>query len=493
MKKLVLSLIISFTFLSAAHAQNEMDALRYSQIFPGGTARFAGMGGSFGALGGDFSALSINPAAIGIYRGSEFTITPVLNYSQVESRYFGNWEDDMKYNFNLNNAGIVFAFPVGSELSSGGWQFVNIGLGINRHNNFNDRWIAGGFNPYSSKMAGILQQAQREGHVDNLDPFSTGLAWETWLLGEDEDGFFADMLHGVEQYQETYTAGSVREFVLSIGANYNDRLYLGATVGFPSVSYEEESIFHEEDTQQTNPIFNSMTYTNQFKTTGSGYNFKLGAIVRLTDVIRLGGAFHSPTFYELRDRYNATMRSDLDLDYDSRVARSPEGRFDYELNTPMKLIGSLGLVFGANGLINIDYEYIDYTKARLRSSDYLFTEENRSIREAFTIQHNIRVGGEVRLNPLLLRAGYGFYSNPYRSEVNDAQRSMISVGMGIRESDYFIDFSYTYSFYSEDYYLYKLESDHPEDYNLPGDQWHPPLVNRDFSASSFRLTLGRRF
>ncbi len=493
MKRFILSLIIGFTFVSAAIAQNEMDALRFSQIFPGGTARFTGMGGSFGALGGDFSALGINPAAIGVYRSSEFTITPVLNYNQVESRYFDTWQDDMKYNFNLNNAGVVFAFPIGGESGGGGWQFVNFGLGINRHNNFSERWIAGGFNPYSSRMAGLLQQARHEGHVDNLDPFSTQLAWETWLLGEDEDGFFADMLHGVDQYQETYTSGSIREFVLSVGANYNDRLYLGATIGLPSVSYQEESIFHEEDTQQINPVFNSMTFTNKHKTTGSGYNFKLGAIIRLTDIIRIGGAFHSPTFYELTDRYNATMRSDLELDYDSRFARSPEGRFDYELNTPMKLTGSLGLVFGTSGMINVDYEYIDYTQTRLRSSDHLFTEENRNIREAFTAQHAIRIGGELRLSPLIIRGGYGFYSNPYQPEVNDAQRSLISFGLGIRESDYFFDFSYVYGFYSEDYFLYTLESDHPEDYNLPGDQWQPPLVNRDFSLSSFRLTIGRRF
>ncbi len=493
MKKYFLSLIISFACLSAALAQNETDALRYSQLFPGGTARFIAVGGSFGALGGDFSTLGVNPAGIGIYRGSEFTITPSLNYSQAESSFFNTLEEDMKYNFNLNNLGVVFAFPVGSQVEEGGWQYVNIGLGINRHNNFNDRWIADGFNPYSSKMASILQQANREGHVDNLDPFSTELAWETWLIGEDEDGFFTDMLHGVDQRQETNTSGSIREFVLTMGGNYNDRLYLGATVGFPSVFYEEESIYQERDSQDANPTFNSMTFTNRFKTTGSGYNFKLGAIVRLTDVVRLGGAFHSPTFYELKDRYNATMRSDLELDYDTKSARSPEGRFDYELNTPLRAIGSLGLVFGQAGLISVDYEYTDYTKARLRSSEYLFSDENRAIRESFTAQHTIRIGGEVQLSPVILRAGYGYYGNPYRSEINEAQRSIISVGFGLREQEYFIDFAYTYTFYSEDYHLYLLDSEDPVDYNLTGGQWQPPVVNRDFSASTFRVTVGWRF
>ncbi len=494
MKKNILALIIGFVCASAAFAQNETDALRYSQLFPGGTARFVSMGGSFGALGGDFSALGINPAGLGIFRSSEFTITPSLNYSQIESTYFNTWEEDMKYNVNLGNVGVVFAFPVGSQVEEGGWQFVNIGLGINRHNNFNQRWIAEGYNPYSTKMASILQQANREGSVDHLDPFLTQLAWETWLIGEEDNGgFFTDMLHGVDQRQETNTTGSIREFVLSMAANYNDRLYLGATVGFPSISYEEENIYHEADNLDADPVFNSMTYNNSFKTSGSGYNFKLGAIVRLTNMIRIGGAFHSPTFYELRDRYRASMRSDLNLDYDSYEAKSPEGRFDYELNTPLKAIGSVGLVFGQSGLLNIDYEYIDYTKTRLRSSEYMFSDENRAIRESFTTQHAVRVGGEIRLNPVILRAGYGFYSNPYKSDVNDAERSIISAGFGLREKDYFIDFAYTYSFFAEKYHLYLLDSNDPGDYGLPGVEWHPPVVERDFSASTFRITVGWRF
>ncbi len=493
MRKLLLSVIVLVAGLQYTFAQNELDALRYSQIFPGGTARFASMGGSFGALGGDFSTLGINPAGIGIYRGSEFTVTPLLHHSYSETEYFNTYEDEMKYSFNLNNLGLVLAFPVGSQVDDGGWQFVNIGLGINRYNNFNGRWIASGFNPYSSRMAGILQQANREGSVDNLDPFSTQLAYETWLIGEDDEGFFTDMLHGVDQFQETNTSGSVREFVLSMGANYNDRLYLGATVGFPSISYEEESVFHEQDVEGSNEVFNSMTFRNNFKTTGSGYNFKFGAIFRVTDFVRLGGAFHSPTFYDLRDSYSSSMRSDLNLDYDTDAAQSPDGRFDYELTTPVKAIGSIGFIFGQQGLLNIDYEYTDYTKSRLRSSDYLFTEENRAIRESFTAQHAVRAGGELRLDPVILRAGYGYYSNPYKDGVNNAQRSVLSAGFGVRESNYFIDFAYTHSFFSEDYYLYQLDSNNPADYGLAGDNWAPPVADRKFTSGTYMITFGWRY
>jgi len=45
-------------------AQSLTDAVRYSTLIPGGTARAMGVGGSFGAMGGDFGVLTINPAGI---------------------------------------------------------------------------------------------------------------------------------------------------------------------------------------------------------------------------------------------------------------------------------------------------------------------------------------------------------------------------------------------------------------------------------------------
>lgn len=447
---------------------------------PGGTARFTSMGGAFGALGGDFSSLSINPAGLGVFRSSEITFTPTLDYSMVESSYYGNLEDDMKYNFNLNNLGIVFVLPITRPVDQPGWKSINFGFGINRHNNYNQRWIAEGFNTESSLMTDFRDQANREGSVSNLDDFSTGLAWDSWLLYLIDGQFAVDMPNGrVLQRQETNTSGSIREFVLSMGANYDDRLFLGATIGLPSVRYEESTIFVETDRDNENSVFNSLTYTNKFNTSGTGFNLKVGAIYRITDMIRIGGALHTPTFFKLEDEYNATMRSSLNLDDYENYASSPNGWFKYELNTPMKAIGSLGLVFGTAGLLSFDYEYVDYTRMRLRSDDFMFSDENRIIRDNFTAQHNFRLGGEVRLEPIVLRGGYAFYSSPYKTGVNDGQQSVVSAGIGIRERHYFVDFGYAMTFFSEDYYLYSAQFVRP--------------VENNYTMSRFMLTMGFRF
>jgi hypothetical protein len=78
MKRISLLIFVALSILTGVNAQNVDDALRYSQIFYGGTARFMSMGGAFTALGGDISSLSQNPAGIGVFRSSELTITPQL-------------------------------------------------------------------------------------------------------------------------------------------------------------------------------------------------------------------------------------------------------------------------------------------------------------------------------------------------------------------------------------------------------------------------------
>ncbi|MEE4176136.1 MAG: hypothetical protein V2I46_01365 [Bacteroides sp.] len=480
MKRIVFALTTLLIFSAQAFSQNENDAFRYSFMKPGGTARFTSMGGAFGALGGDFSSLSTNPAGLGIFRSSEITFTPTLDYSLVESSYYGTISDDMKYNFNLNNLGVVFSLPLSSPVEQPGWKAINFGFGINRHNNYNQRWTAEGFNTQSSLMTDFMNQANQEGSLSNLDDFSTGLAWDTWLLFEDNGQYGVDMPDGnVLQRQETNSSGSIREFIFSIGANYNDFLFLGATVGLPSVRYEENAIFQETDTENLSEAFNSLTYTNKFSTSGTGFNLKVGAILRPTDMVRLGIAVHTPTFFKLEDEYYASMESSLNLTDYTDYSRSPDAWFAYELNTPMKAIGSLGLVFGTAGLISIDYEYVDYSKMRLRSDDYLFADENRVIQENYTTQHNIRIGGEVRLDPLVLRGGYAFYSSPYQSGVNDGQQSVASAGLGFRDRSFFLDFGYALTFFSEDYYLYSAQFVNP--------------VENKYTMSRFMLTFGFRF
>ena len=482
MHRILLCLITLISLSSHIKAQNETDALRYSRITPGGTARFVSMGGAFGALGGDFSSLSINPAGIGLYRSSELTFTPGFSVSNTGSTFYGNMEEDFNYDFNISNIGLVLAMNRSGQPGEAGFRGFQIGFGFSRLANFNNRSVYDGFNNHSSLMTQYLDIANAENNPlspGNFDPFTTGLAWETFLLDTLDGQFLVDMVSGgVYQRRETTTSGSIREMSVTLGYNYGDRLYLGAAFGFPRVRFERNFIYiEEEDPLNPNQFFNSLELTDRLNTSGTGFNLKLGVIYRATDMIRLGAAMHTPTFYELNDDFSRTLRSNLS--FGSYTGDSPEGEFDYELNTPLRLIGSLGLVFGTRGILSIDYEYADFRQMRLRSNTYMFRAENSVIRNNFDIQHNIRLGGEIRLDPVILRAGYIYNSSPYRGGVNDAVTNTVSAGLGFRDRNFFVDLAFFRSWYSELYYPYSSELTNP--------------VFFDYSRSSLVTTIGLRF
>ena len=78
MKRISLIFAAALVTIFSTSAQIVDDALRYSQIFYNGTARFNSMGGAFTALGGDISTLSQNPGGLGVFRSAEITFTPQL-------------------------------------------------------------------------------------------------------------------------------------------------------------------------------------------------------------------------------------------------------------------------------------------------------------------------------------------------------------------------------------------------------------------------------
>jgi len=83
MRKILGLIFIAFTI--QLQAQTAADALRYSLLEVGGTARTVGVGGGIGALGADYSVLSTNPAGLAAFRTNEFVVTPSVFNSKTSS------------------------------------------------------------------------------------------------------------------------------------------------------------------------------------------------------------------------------------------------------------------------------------------------------------------------------------------------------------------------------------------------------------------------
>jgi hypothetical protein len=474
MKKTVAIFISVCFFLVAAVAQNETDAIRYSQNFYDGTARSLAMGGAFGALGADFTSASLNPAGIGVYRSSEITFTPSLNFSNTSTSYLGRNSRDNRYEFSLNNLGLVHTKLTGKDQ---GWVGITFGVGYNQLNNFNKNTRMSGIQLYGgSESSSLLDNFTNNANADPQiwSDFYEEAAWQTYLINYDSINqeywnHLRDWGYGQTQRRRIQEGGGIGEFAFTMGANYSNRLYFGATFGIQRLNYSYYMDHTEMDDAGLIPELSKFTFMETLATQGTGYTFKAGVIFRPISLIRLGVAFHLPTFYKIHENFYTDMTSNWDDNTDYSYS-SPTNQFDYWLRTPYKVIGSVAVQLGKLAIVSADYEVMDYRKANFdsRQTDYSLLDQNDRIDEILKVASNIRAGAELHLGPMYLRGGAAFYDSPYKAipengKNSDAWNISLSGGLGFRSDKVFFDLAYLNRFNHSQYWLYVPEDTHSAD------------------------------
>ena len=462
MKKVLPIILLSIFSSFLTNAQTAEDALRFSRVFYSGTARFNALSGAFGAVGADFSTLATNPAGIGLYKGSELTVTlaPTIGYSST--MYNGTNATSDRINFGMGNFGVIFNINPYDKNHSGVLKSVNIGFGFNRQNDFNNRVVINGVNAENSMMqawTNVLNSKQTPpNYVRDDFPFDIGLAYDANLIFHDSatNKYYCDAAYGgVIQNKQIDTYGSMNELDFSMGANFNDKLFVGLTFGVPSINYYENSIYRESRTKDTIPNFISLEYYSSLHTRGTGINIKAGIIYKPADWIRIGASIHSPTWYpSMRDQYSSSMQSVFTKSEWSTTQFSPMGNFDYTLTTPFRAMGSLAFIIGQYGLVSADYEYVNYSQASFSSSTENYKTVNDAIKSDYKSWGNIRIGTEWRITNFRVRGGFGYFSNPFTGGINNSERFQVSGGFGYRAKHFFADVTYVWSRMNQDYYMY---------------------------------------
>lgn len=435
-----------------------------------------------GALGGDLSTMAYNPAGIGLYRSGEFSFTPSLFLLTSTTKYAGNTTSDGKSNVNFGNMG--FAFTKDFNNQDGGWKTYTMGFGYNRQNNFHKRFSLNNSNSFNS-LTGLLASNAQGTDADNLDQSSAEyLAFQTYLIdtvpGTTNQYYpYAPVKWG-SQSKSVTTTGSIGEWDFSYAANYNDKLYLGATLGFVRTKYTESSVY-EETQNDGDTIFSvkSFSYAEDLTTNGSGINFKMGALYKITQQFRVGVALHTPTAMSLKDSYATQINSVLDDN--QKLEKDNSGNFQYSVTTPLKAILSAAYVIGKKAIVSADYDYIDYTSIRMTPSN-TFVSANNSLNNNLRVASNYRFGVEYRIDDAVsVRGGYALYQNPYKTGDKNfgSDKSIYSFGLGYRKDNFYIDGALTYSTNSAKYYMY--------DPSLI-----QPSVN-NYKAYSLMCTIGLKF
>lgn len=497
MKRYIFLLTIAVFVPYFMQAQDLADALRFSNLQVQGTARSAAMGNAFGALGGDFTSASINPAGIGIYRSSEFTVTPIFGNTNVQSNYLGTNRESSDFKFSLNNMGYVYAVPVAAN-NEAGLVNINFGIGYNRVKDFNSDAVIQGYDVDGSYMDYFADRANQGIWSD----FYEELAWKTDMLLKDENNneYYSDLQdanYGQSQRKTYSKNGSIDEYSLAMGLNFNHKLYLGMAWGINDLYYKQSTSIYEDDEAGNIPFVNNFQFNEYLTTYGVGHNFKFGAIYKPINELRLGISIHTPTFYRLTDDFSTTMYSDITYDdgRDTYQEDSPYNEYDYNLQTPMRATFSGALVLGKSGIISVDYELVNYGKAKLKNGGdgENFFDQNAEITEAYKTSGNLRIGGELMATKnISLRGGFEYLQSAYNKnafgtqQLNaDANTLVYAGGIGYRTGSFFADLAYRYS---------TLENyDYP--YPTPVSEVYPAPQAASFKTvkNDVIFTLGFRF
>jgi hypothetical protein len=493
MKRTIIILLAILSISTGIMAQNVDDALRYSQIFYSGTARFMSMGGAFTALGGDMSSLSQNPAGLGVFRSSELTITPQL-FHVTSKAGFNGITSDYLYNFNLNQIGIVTNLI--SNDKETGLLTLNFGYSFNKTNNLNQTIRIQGVGT-SSSMADYWARNSEGINYKELTG-AEGIAYDAWVMdtitgsgGNSYGTVFSNYgdnppsVYGQNIRRLVTNEGYTGEHALSIGGNYSNKIYFGATLGISRLKYTSH-FEHLESTDLALPSsFRNFTYTDHYDNTGTGYSLKLGAIIKPIETLRIGLAFHSPTLYHINEYFYESISSNFS-DGGHYSASNDPMRYSYALMTPFRALAGVAVQIRKIALLSADYEFVDYSTARFSETGdgYDYSQKNLSIKNSLKSANNIRLGGELRLNKLYLRTGYGYYGKAFQSgeDNQNLDYNSISFGAGFREQNVSIDFAFTNYNYSQTNILYPLDS-----------SFDPSTVHLNTIKNMFTVSIGYKF
>ncbi|MDX9797834.1 MAG: hypothetical protein RBT05_03160 [Bacteroidales bacterium] len=435
MKKIFI-LAASIFLAVGLSAQTMTDALRLSQTGLNGTSNFISRAGAIGALGGDLTAASYNPAGLGIYNSSEFSFSTGLNWAFTDANSNNFITSDSKINFNLGNIGALFFFKPSGENVKG----VQFTFGMNRLKAYGNRTIFQGDGLDNSFISHIISEEMSDAYMYDfyqsyVVDFDTTINRYTSVF---ENGKF----NQIRSYTES---GSLNEMVFSLSTNIRNQFYLGATLGIPIANYYRDGSFVEEKVDATGNVTDSYIFNEKAQISATGINLKLGAIFKPVNWVRFGAAIHTPTYYSIEDRLFS------EVIFTKRVG----GDWDpitYDMQSPFRFIGSLAFVLGDNktmmaGTISADYEFADYSSMKYRLAGDIKAENNINniIKQYYLPTNTIRIGGELKLGTIALRAGYLIMDNPYDKDLNDAGAQSITAGVGYRKQNFFMDLAYAYT------------------------------------------------
>jgi len=493
MKNRLLFLLLASSAACALWARvpaiTNYDAYNFSNTELNGTARFVGVGGAMGALGGDATTMFYNPAGIGIYRSSEVTASLNVHWN---NNTIGDCGKNVFTTANLENVSYVGQWAIGaSKGKTKGLIGISFGASYNRVKNLDKNSAYSHTKNYSlsqfiaDNSYGLPHDKLNGGNFNNDNiGYRAILGYQTYATDIDETKSTTD----VPVYESYYgkkasgdvtddvyitERGRIDEFAISIAGNVSDIFYLGMSFVCDFMDYRRIEDYNEKFNDGA-----SLYSSNSFAATGTGFTYKIGFIVRPTNWLRIGGAYHTPSYYRTNCSYYGKMQmNNLVGITDSQGKKISSAYLDtptvYEndyVDGPMKAMGSLGFLLGKYGFIGIEYEWANVHGMNIKNSYGRTNDQmNSHTKSYFCDTHTARLGIEVKpIDEMSIRLGGGYTTAPMKSDaarlyyyedartdnyfINYGPSYNVTAGLGYRIGRHSIDLAYIWQVSDGKYY-----------------------------------------
>jgi hypothetical protein len=468
MKRIFFLVIVSF-IVSNTQAQSIIDGLRYSTDGLFGTARYVSMSGAFGALGGDLTAMSSNPAGSAVFLQSTASVSLSLLDKKNQTSYFNTKTSNFSSDVSLNQAGIVFVFD--GYNSEAAFKKFTLGLSYETTNNFNDEFFAQGqsassIDQYFLNFAQgvpldllILQQGetisslyQFLGENQGFGVQQAFLAYQSFVIdpSDPEDlnntSYISNIAPGTFNQEYSFiSSGYNAKYTINLGAQVNN-LYFGLNLNSHIIDYRESTFFFESNSN-AGSLVNQVGFQNNLAVLGSGFSAQFGAIAKVSDQLRLGLAYDTPTWHTISEETTQglnTQRTQNGENITERIRPNVINIYqDYTLRTPGKLAGSMAYLFGNQGLISFDYYYKDYSNIQFRPLNIsAFNTQNTIIESSLKGSSSFKLGGEYRYNQASFRGGFKYEESPYEDTEILGDLTGFSLGFGYNFGSFRLDAAY---------------------------------------------------
>ncbi len=474
MKKTILFFLTFIYIHSGVYAQQAEDALKYSTIGFGSTARSAGLAGAIGAVGNDPASIGYNPAGLAVNRHHVFNVTLSNYHVGTNTTYINETNFNSCNKITLPSIGIIFSKINYNKKKPvvDGWCHYNLGFTINRLSNYYQNFFYSGTSGKSSISDAFATLANKykddKNYILTDGGSAENLALQTGLI-DNYPIYDSSLKTFVNNYQSNYqkqnfvigkgprftqngsgnNSGRLTEMNFAGGANYSNKLFIGASLSVGLLKQQSVLIHSESDSASNINDFKSLTYTQWVNTKGTSVGFKLGIIYRVTNAFRIGFAYHTPQVFKMHDEYGYKLSvvKDGNINLDANTV-DPGFYYDYTYKQPSKIIMSMAYVKDKAGLLSFDLEIPNYNKALFNDSLNTFKDRNKSIATNYATGVIFRSGGELYIDQIFLRGGVAIYSSPFSNkefykDANQAKQ-FYTLGIGYQTKKYSIDLGYIY-------------------------------------------------